>query len=697
MNLERKNGFTLLEVLIVIFILGMIAAMAWPAVGMLNDKERERITRRRMEEIRRAVVGDPDRFDDEGRRIIGGYVGDMGRWPDLWEAAAERKAADINDTPPYSGNEYNFGFRPAGRFSDGRWQWCYPFRKLDDGGLAPGTYDPADPGAPTPEEYSRDHIGGLETENEGQPVALWRDDPAGDGTAVEDPDQWKGPYLVPPADTRREDSEHLAQSDNDYKALEPVVAWIWVEDPPPGYWELQESWEDGDNSLGNERFDEKEKFRLLQTDSRLTDGWGRALRFFITADPDRDGCTIFWMLSEGPDRNGFYPSKGSCSDHNWTIDVDDTMAKAYDPDHDFNRDNILMQIHSYEWEAILDAERRTKIRRTEAQLLKIVYALVGDSPSGENIGFCGDVCVWPRLFVWEVNGTPDDTSDDRWDDEDAGSTAYTKGQPRTLWTRQPNWAEPDDEPAGDSVAAPDWANVGIGWRNAYLNPPFGSDAQEVLNDAWDRPLRFFKVKESTAGDIEDALLILSAGPDGVYTFGDPDNLIEELNLAAWDAGTNPAGYNPDDAANLDNIVRVVPKSHWQGGGLSLNHFSVLNARLNVTKAYFFDHEGAIDPARVHTATVLEDGDGDGTNDDWVEGLYAASPAALPWSYDAAAAELRTGTRGLVFWHDNNDNNAIDIGEEQYTFWFDIRTAHQTVDRIVVDATAAPAGQFQAAD
>lgn len=697
MNLKRKNGFTLLEVLIVLFILGMIAALAWPTVGMLDDKARERITCRRMEEIRRAVVGDPDRFDEKGRRIIGGYVGDMGRWPDLWEAAYEHIAVDENDTPPYSGGDYTFGFRPAGHFSGERWQWCYPFRKLDDGGLAPGTYDPADPAAPTPEEYCRDHIGGLETENEGQPVALWRDDPAGDGTAAEDSDLWKGPYLVPPADTRREDSEHWAQSESDYQALGPVAAWVWVEDPPPAHWQWQESWEDGDNSPGSEPFDEKEKFRLLQTDSRLADGWGRALRFFITADPDRAGHTILWILSEGPDRNGYYPAKGSCSGHTWTVDVDDTMAKAYDPDHDLNRDNIVMQIHSYEWEAIFETERRDGIRRTEELLRNIVHALAGDAPTGENNGFCGDVCSWPHLFVWEDNGTPADSTDDRWDDEDDSATAYTKGQPRPLWTRQPNWAEPDDESTGDSVAAPDWAHVGIGWRNAYWEPPFGSDDQEVIYDAWDRPVRFFKVKEDAAGDIGDAMLILSAGPDGAYTYGDPDNLIEELNLAAWDAGTNPAGYNPDDAANLDNIVRVVPKSRWQGGGLTVNHFSVLNAQLNVTKAYFFNHEGVIDPASVHTAAVLEDADGDGTADDWSEGLYAASPSAPPWSYDAAAAQLCTGTRALVFWHDDNANDAIDPGEEQYTFWFDIRTAHQTVDRIVVDAAAAPAGQFAPAD
>jgi prepilin-type N-terminal cleavage/methylation domain-containing protein len=82
-------GFTLLEVLLVLTILGFLAAMMYPALGLLNNRERERITQAKMEEIRRAIVGDPDRFDEAGRRIIGGYVGDMGEWPELWEARAE--------------------------------------------------------------------------------------------------------------------------------------------------------------------------------------------------------------------------------------------------------------------------------------------------------------------------------------------------------------------------------------------------------------------------------------------------------------------------------------------------------------------------------------------------------------------------------------------------------------------------------
>ena len=87
----RNGGFTLLEVLIVLFILGLLAAMVLPAMGVLDDRARRRITQERMDLIRRAILGPEDRFDAQGRPVIGGYVGDMRAWPDLWEARAEIK------------------------------------------------------------------------------------------------------------------------------------------------------------------------------------------------------------------------------------------------------------------------------------------------------------------------------------------------------------------------------------------------------------------------------------------------------------------------------------------------------------------------------------------------------------------------------------------------------------------------------
>ncbi|MDP3399675.1 MAG: type II secretion system protein, partial [Brevundimonas sp.] len=136
LSFTAPRGFTLLEVLVVLTILGFLAAMIVPAVGMLDDLERERRTRERMDQIRDAILGPEGRFDEQGRPIIGGYVGDMRNWPDLWEARAELRpsgGADWNNPdslhaglgqgPTYTMDPEKVFFRPSGTFSGGRWKW----------------------------------------------------------------------------------------------------------------------------------------------------------------------------------------------------------------------------------------------------------------------------------------------------------------------------------------------------------------------------------------------------------------------------------------------------------------------------------------------------------------------------------------------------------------------------------------------
>ncbi|MCG8550094.1 MAG: prepilin-type N-terminal cleavage/methylation domain-containing protein, partial [Desulfobacterales bacterium] len=472
-----QKGFTLLEVMIVIFILGMISAMAWSALGHLDNDRRKQITMETMEKIREAVMGPAGVYDETGQRIIGGYAGDMKKFPDLWEARAEVKgsfagtgweapasmSAGLGQGPDYSLDPAIVFFRPSGEFVKDRWQWLPPYRKLTDDTT-----------------NNHDHIGGLETENEGQPRGLWTfytedlrfDIGAHTAPGATEGDDWKGPYILAPKARKSDPGGHYAKNMDDYEKLEPV--WIDAQG-----WE---TWEDGDYDAAlGESFDDKESYRLLNNDGRFYDGWGRALRFFISADPDRAGSTIFWILSEGPDHDAVYPSKGTCAGRAWTVDADDTMGKAYDETLDENQDNIVVKIYSHEYETVFERqaqeaeqqEQESEAATTET-LAAVRLALIGQSPNGLNTGFTGGLLNLPALFRWETGATP------QWDDRDASSTAYTKGQPRGLWTRTPNAQD-----AGDDLDETNW---GIGWARAYFPVPEGCDEDQVAVDAWGRRL-----------------------------------------------------------------------------------------------------------------------------------------------------------------------------------------------------------------
>lgn len=680
-------GFTLLEVLLVLTILGFLAAMMYPAAGMLNNRERERITRAKMEEIRRAIVGDPDRFDEAGRRIISGYVGDMGTWPDLWEARAEIKPSftgygwdnpgnmspGLGQGPDFVMDPNNVYYRPSGRFVKGRWQWHRPFRKLSNDTM-----------------HNHDHIGGLVTENEGQPRGLWtrtpEDLPDSLGTAIhrapgEDlGDRWRGPYLLPPVDHKPENAEHYATSDAEYEQLAPTTATG------------PKAWEDGDYSAidGGEHFDEKEAFRLRQTNDRLADGWNRALRFFITEDADQPGETIFWILSEGADGKATFPTKGDWTGGFWVVTDTDSMAREYDPDEPtlggydpedrYNLDNIIMQIHSSEWRAIFAEQNRRKRQATEATLAAIRRALVGtDTPAegGFNAGFTGNLCRLPALFRWEDNGTPDDSNDDYWDDEDETNNPYTKGQPRELWTARPY----SDDPTS-VLDPPAWGTWGIGWQGPYLPPPFDSGENEILRDGWGREILFFR------DETNNSLLVLSRGADGRFNFGATDNgYFEPLDPTE---AVDVNDYDPADPEgwNADNLVLRIDAKHWQGARLTL-HLTVLNATAGVTKAMMvrgLDNSG--NPLTDEPLTAPDD-----LTDDW------HVPSAF--AYDAATPNpAMSGTRQLVIWNDINANvgdevDQVDSGEDHIVIPLTLHV-HKDLDNTLRFLTIDAASHFTSA-
>lgn len=79
-GIPGQDGFTLLELLLVVAILSSLALAATTFVENADDQERFEATRQRLEGIRRAVVGYPN-LNAGGEAVIGGFAADMGRLP----------------------------------------------------------------------------------------------------------------------------------------------------------------------------------------------------------------------------------------------------------------------------------------------------------------------------------------------------------------------------------------------------------------------------------------------------------------------------------------------------------------------------------------------------------------------------------------------------------------------------------------
>jgi prepilin-type N-terminal cleavage/methylation domain-containing protein len=70
----EAGGFTLIEVIVVIAVISILAAMAVPYAVKIIDQSREESTKKQMEEIHRVIMGDP-------KGPTAGFLGDRGALP----------------------------------------------------------------------------------------------------------------------------------------------------------------------------------------------------------------------------------------------------------------------------------------------------------------------------------------------------------------------------------------------------------------------------------------------------------------------------------------------------------------------------------------------------------------------------------------------------------------------------------------
>jgi general secretion pathway protein G len=114
----RARGFTLIEVIVVIAIVSILASMALPFVVKVIDQAREESTRKQMQDLDQAILGDP-------KGPTAGYVGDMGALPAALDrlntqgAQAARSYGPLGVKYGWDGPYAKIGFNPGAYAVDG--------------------------------------------------------------------------------------------------------------------------------------------------------------------------------------------------------------------------------------------------------------------------------------------------------------------------------------------------------------------------------------------------------------------------------------------------------------------------------------------------------------------------------------------------------------------------------------------------
>lgn len=108
MRNPRKNGFTLLELVVVLAILAVVTTLALRSLDHVQDQKRDEANRHGLEELREAVLGSPEDRSSDGTRLISGFVADMGRLPRAVEVNGDLTLAELWMNPGAT-----FDIRPA--------------------------------------------------------------------------------------------------------------------------------------------------------------------------------------------------------------------------------------------------------------------------------------------------------------------------------------------------------------------------------------------------------------------------------------------------------------------------------------------------------------------------------------------------------------------------------------------------------
>lgn len=100
-NTFQQRGFTLLEMVLVLFLIGLLASAGLLFTEGVEDQAKYDETKRRMELIRKAIVGDTTRTVN-GAPEISGFAADMGRLPECIRELLVNEACEGGAIDPWS-------------------------------------------------------------------------------------------------------------------------------------------------------------------------------------------------------------------------------------------------------------------------------------------------------------------------------------------------------------------------------------------------------------------------------------------------------------------------------------------------------------------------------------------------------------------------------------------------------------------